>query len=147
MSTTTETLSTSSTKVKTLATTIARLLFGLIYFIFGLNFFLHFIPMPPPPVNPGVAESFTGGLFQSGYFFPMLKGIEVLLGAFLMMNFFTPLSLTILAPISINVLLFHLFLTPAGNAISILLVVLHIYLFWAYRASFKTVLNPKVSLT
>ena|SRR6187402_286334 len=136
-----------SIKAKTIVTTIIRSLLGLIYFVFGLNFFLHFIPMPPPPATPGVAESFTGGLFQAGYFFPMLKGIEVLLGGFLLLNFFTPLSLVVLAPISINILLFHSFLAPAGIPMSILIVVLHIYLFWAYRKSFRTVLDPKVMLS
>jgi len=147
MSTTTKTLSTPSVKVKAIVTTVVRSLFGLIYLVFGLNFFLHFIPMPPPPATPGAAESFTGGLFQAAYFFPMLKGIEVLLGGFLLLNFFTPLSLVILAPISINILLFHLFLAPAGIGMSILIVLLHAYLFWAYRKSFKTVLDPKVLLS
>lgn len=147
MSTSTQALSNTSTRVIAITTTVVRSLLGLIFLVFGLNFFLHFIPMPPPPANPGAAESFTGGLFQAGYFFPMLKGIEVLLGGFLLLNFFTPLSLVILAPISINILLFHLFLAPAGIGMSILIVVLHIYLFWAYRKSFRTILDPKVLLS
>lgn len=147
MSTTVKPLSATSIKVKAIATTVTRSVLGLIYLVFGLNFFLHFIPMPPPPATPGPAESFTGGLFQAGYFFPMLKGIEVLLGGFLLLNFFTPLSLVILAPISINILLFHVFLSPAGIPMSILIVVLHIYLFWAYRKSYNTILDPKVLLS
>lgn len=147
MSTTAKTLSATPTSIKTIATTVVRSFFGLIYLVFGLNFFLHFIPMPPPPATPGVAENFTGGLFQSGYFFPMLKGIEVILGSFLLLNLFTPLSLVILAPISINILLFHAFLAPAGIGMSILIVMLHVYLFWAYRKSFNTILGPKVSLS
>lgn len=136
-----------SSKAKTISTAITRSLLGLIYFVFGLNFFLHFIPTPPPPAVPGAAESFTGGLFQAGYFFPMLKGIEVLLGGFLLLNFFTPLSLVILAPISLNIFLYHAFLAPDSMALSIVILVLHIFLFWAYRNSYKTVLDPKVLLS
>jgi uncharacterized membrane protein YphA (DoxX/SURF4 family) len=136
-----------STKVKTISTTIVRSLLGLIYVFFGLNFFLHFLPMPPPPAEPGAAEGFMGGLFQAGYFFPMVKGLEVLLGAFLLLNFFTPLALIILAPISLNILLFHAFLAPGNMAISILIVLLHIYVLWAYKKSYKTVLDPKVQLS
>lgn len=143
MSTTVKTLSATSSNVKVIATTIARMLFGLIYFVFGLNFFLHFIPMP---AQPETAQSFIGGLFQSGYFFPMLKGIEVILGAFLLLNLFTPLSLVMLAPISINIFLFHAFLAPVGIGTSILLLVLQGYLLWAYRKNFKPVLDLKVSL-
>lgn len=136
-----------SIKVKSIVTAIVRSLLGLIYVFFGLNFFLHFLPMPPPPAQPGVAETFMGGLFQAGYFFPMVKGLEVLLGGFLLLNFFTPLSLIILAPISLNIFLFHAFLAPANIGLSIVILVLHIFLFWAYKNSYRTVLNPKVLLS
>jgi putative oxidoreductase len=136
-----------STKITTISTTIIRSLLGLLYLFFGLNFFLHFLPTPPPPAQPGAAESFLGGLFQAGYFFPMVKGLEVLLGGFLLLNFFTPLSLVVLAPISLNIFLFHAFLAPANMGISILIIVLHIFLFWGYRKSYRTVLDPKVLLS
>ena len=136
-----------STKIKTISTTVVRSLLGLLYLFFGLNFFLHFLPMPPPPAEPGIAESFMGGLFQAGYFFPMVKGIEVLLGGFLLLNFFTSLSLIILAPITLNIFLFHAFLAPANIGVSIVILVLHIFLFWAYRNSYKTILDPKVLLS
>lgn len=136
-----------STKIKSISTTITRSLLGLIYLFFGLNFFFHFLPTPPPPAQPGAAESFVGGLFQAGYFFPMVKGLEVLLGGFLLLNFFTPLSLVILAPISLNILLFHAFLAPDNVALSIVIIVLHIFLFWAYRKNYQGILNPKVLLS
>jgi len=136
-----------STKIKTISITVVRSLLGLLYLFFGLNFFLHFLPMPPPPAEPGIAESFMGGLFQAGYFFPMVKGIEVLLGGFLLLNFFTSLSLIILAPITLNIFLFHAFLAPANIGVSIVILVLHIFLFWAYRNSYKTILDPKVLLS
>jgi putative oxidoreductase len=136
-----------SIKVKSIVTAIVRSLLGLIYVFFGLNFFLQFLPMPPPPAEPGAAETFMGGLFQAGYFFPMVKGLEVLLGGFLLLNFFTPLSLIILAPISLNIFLFHAFLAPANIGLSIVILVLHIFLFWAYKNSYRTVLNPKVLLS
>ncbi|MBL7839333.1 MAG: hypothetical protein JNJ75_04265 [Cyclobacteriaceae bacterium] len=136
-----------SSKIKTIATTVTRSLLGLIYLFFGLNFFLHYLPTPPPPAQPGAAESFLGGLFQAGYFFPMVKGLEVLLGGFLLLNFLTPLSLIILAPISLNILLFHLFLAPANVSIAILIVVLHVFLFWAYRKNYQSIFDAKILLT
>jgi putative oxidoreductase len=134
-----------STKTKTLSTTIVRSLLGLIYVFFGLNFFLHYLPAPPSQGE--AADSFLGGLFQAGYFFPMVKGLEVLLGGFLLLNFFTPLSLVILAPISLNILLFHIFLAPANVAIAVIIVALHVFLFWSYRKSYHGILNPKVLLS
>lgn len=136
-----------SSKIKTIATTVTRSLLGLIYLFFGLNFFLHYLPTPPPPAQPEAAESFLGGLFQAGYFFPMVKGLEVLLGGFLLLNFLTPLSLVVLAPISLNILLFHAFLAPDNIALSILIVVLHVFLFWAYRRNYNSIFDPKLLLT
>lgn len=134
-----------STKIKSISTTVTRSLLGLIYLFFGLNFFLHYLPTPP--TQPGAAGSFLGGLFQAGYFFPMVKGLEVLLGGFLLLNFLTPLSLVILAPISLNILLFHAFLAPANISIAVIIVALHVFLFWAYRKNYRSIFDPNVLLT
>ncbi|HPM29036.1 MAG TPA: DoxX family membrane protein [Chryseolinea sp.] len=134
-----------STKVKSISATTARIVLGLIYFVFGLNFFFHFIPTPPP--SGGVADAFTGGLFQSGYFFPMLKGLEVVLGALLLIGFFVPLALVVLMPISINILLFHAFLSPDNTIMGIVIVSLQIYLSWFYRDYYKPLFSPKTTIT
>jgi putative oxidoreductase len=134
-----------STKIKSVSAISARIVLGLIYLVFGLNFFFHFIPTPPP--SGGVADAFTGGLFQSGYFFPMLKGIEVALGALLLAGIFVPLSLVILMPISINILLFHAFLSPAGTLMGVIIVVVHLYLAWSYRDYFKPLFASKTKIS
>src|SRR5688572_9845639 len=130
-----------SSKIKTVSVVAARIVLGLVYFIFGLNFFLQFLPIPPS--HGGVADAFVGGLFQSGYFFPMLKGIEVVLGALLLIGIFVPLSLIVLMPISLNILLFHTFLTPEQSGMSIIILTVHLYLAWAYRGHYKPLFNRK----
>ncbi|HYG17428.1 MAG TPA: DoxX family membrane protein [Ohtaekwangia sp.] len=136
-----------ATKVKSIAIIAGRTALGLIFFVFGLNFFLHFIPMPPPPDTPGVAEAFTGGLFQSGYFFPMLKGIEVVLGFLLIIGLFVPLSLVILMPISLNILLFHAFLAPESLAMSVVILILNLFVAWGYRDHYKSLFHSKSTLS
>jgi putative oxidoreductase len=129
-----------STKIKSATVVTARIVLGLIYFVFGLNFFLHFLPTPPSTGGP--AENFTTGLFQSGYFFPFLKSAEVLLGGLLLAGTFVPLALVILMPITLNILLFHVFLTD--NAImSVVIIALQLYLAWAYRDYYKPLFNRK----
>lgn len=59
----------------------SRYLLGTIYFVFGLNGFLQFIPMPPLPEAAG---SLMGALAATGYFFPFLKGVEVISGLLLL---------------------------------------------------------------
>ncbi len=133
-----------STKIKSITAVASRIILALIYFVFGLNFFLHFLPTPPQDAGP--AQSFTTGLFQSGYFFPFLKGAEVLLGGLLLIGAFVPLVLVVLFPISLNILLFHTFLTD--NAImSIIIVALHLYVAWCYRDYYRPLFERKSSVT
>jgi len=134
-----------STKIKSVSAISARVLLGLIYFVFGLNFFFHFLPTPP--AGGGVADAFTGGLFQSGYFFPMLKGSEVVLGALLLIGLFVPLALVVLMPISVNILLFHAFLTPGNTLMGIVIVLIHVYLARAYRDYYKPLFIRRTSIS
>ncbi len=119
----------------------ARIVLGLIFFVFGLNFFLHFIPQPPMPPAAG---AFAGAMFATGYIFQLLKVIEVVSGALLLGGFFVPLALALLAPIIVNIFFFHAVLAPGGIAVPIVCLALEIYLAWAYRSAFRSMLQAKV---
>ncbi|MDJ0841025.1 MAG: DoxX family protein [Acidobacteriota bacterium] len=121
----------------------ARILLGLMFFVFGLNGFFHFLPQPAPE---GAAAQFMGGLAAAPYFFPMLKGAELLIGLALLGNRFVPLALTILAPISVNIIAYNFFMSPSGIGISLFLAVLQIYLMWSYREAYKGTLAVRVQL-
>jgi uncharacterized membrane protein YphA (DoxX/SURF4 family) len=88
---------------------VSRILLGLIYTVFGLNGFLQFLPIPP---MPEAAQTFMMGLASSGYFFPVLKGTEVLGGLMLLGGVAAPVALVVLAPITLQIFLFHAVLTP-----------------------------------
>jgi len=118
--------------------TIARILLGLPMIVFGLNGFLHFMPMP---MMSGAAGQFMAGLAASGYFFPFLKLTEIICGVLLVTGQRIPLALTILAPILLNIILFHLFLAPEGLAIPIILTVLELYLAYCYKERFSNILS------
>ena len=130
------------TRTQFKAKTAVRLLLGAIFTIFGLNGFLHFIPQPPPA---GLAAVFVGGLGASGYFFPLLKGTEVLVGLALLGNRFVPLALTVLAPIVVNIVAFHAFLAPSGIALPLVIVALGLYLAYTERAVFAPLLQARSS--
>lgn len=110
-----------NSKVKT----AARILLGVIYLVFGLNGFFQFLPMPPLPEGAG---AFLGGLASSGYFFPVLKGTEVLMSLLLLTGVAAPVALVVLAPITIQIFLFHAILTPGiGNSVlPVAMIALHI---------------------
>ena len=112
----------------------ARILLGLIFFVFGLMYF--FMKMPPIDTTTAMGK-FSDGLLASGYFMPFLKGTETLMGLLLLLNRFTPVALLILAPIIINILLFHSFLEPQGLPIAIPVFLLEVFLAWAHWDKYK----------
>jgi uncharacterized membrane protein YphA (DoxX/SURF4 family) len=120
--------------------TAARILMGALLLFSGLNAFFHFVPMPPMPPAAG---AFVGALAAAGYFFPMLKSIEIVAGALLVSGRFVPLALTVLAPILVNVVAFHAALAPEGLAVPLVLVAIEIYLAWMHRSAFAPLLRAK----
>jgi len=110
--------------MKTIAL-ISRVGLGLAFLVFGLNGFLGFIPMQSPG---GAAGAFMGGLAQSVYFFPLLKGTETIIGLLLLAGVLVPLALVVITPVMLNILLFHLFLEPAGIGVPVVLLVFHVIL-------------------
>ncbi len=122
----------------------ARVFLGLVFVVFGLNGFFHFIPTPEMAEAAG---SLMGALVATGYFMMVVKLVEVLAGLMILTGRFLPLGLIILAPVSVQILLFHVFLDPKGLPMAIFIIVLQLFLAWAYRGSFSGVLeaNPQPS--
>ena len=89
---------------------IVRYLMGLIFFVFGLNGFLHFID----PGLKGAPLDFIMTLVNSGYLMTLIKITEIIVGVMLLANLYVPLALVMIAPISLNIFLFHAFLEPQG---------------------------------
>ena len=120
-----------------------RLLFGLAFIVFGLNGFFGFIPMPAPPEAGG---AYLGALGATGYFFPVLKICEILAGIFILTNIFLNFGLVLIAPILVQIFLYHLFLDPAGLALPIILVVMHLFLTYQNCASYKSLFSKSSSI-
>ena len=120
---------------------IARYLLGLIYFVFGLNGFLNFIPAPAD--MPEGAVAFFTGVMSAGYFMPLLKGTEVICGLLLLSGFAAPVALVILAPITIQIFMFHAMLTPGIQMIVMpaVMVVLHLVAAKAFWPMYRPLFN------
>jgi putative oxidoreductase len=110
---------------------VSRILLGVIYLIFGLDYFLHFIPYQP--LHTGKTGAFIAGLKGIGYFYPMLKVIQIVGGLSLMFNRYPAFSAVVLFPISLNVLLFHTILVPSGWLMGVTLIVPNLLLGYGYR--------------
>src|ERR1051325_3621686 len=123
--------------------TIVRILMGLVFFVFGLNGFLNFIPQPKTAM-PQRAVDFIGALMNTGYMFPLIAGTQLIVGALLLLNRFVPLALALIAPIIVGIITFHIFLAPTGMGMAIFVVVMELYLAWAYRSAFRPMLAMRV---
>ena len=116
-----------------IASLITRYLLALVFLIFGLNGFLNFIPMPPPT---GLALQFFTALSGSHYMVVVFL-LELISALLLLTNLYVPLSLTLLAPVIVNILLFHAFMAPAGLPLGIVLLLLWIVTALSVRSAFS----------
>ena len=114
------------------ASVIARYLAGLIFFVMGLNGFLHFIPFPPPA---GVAGQFMGALYVSHYLW-VIFAFQVVAGALLLINRYVPLAVAMLAPVIVNILVFHLLMAPNGLPLALFVTLLWTVIFIHVRPAF-----------
>lgn len=115
----------------------SQFLLGLMFLVFGLNGFFDFIDKPPLPET---AMKFMSGLAAGGFFFPFVKAVEIVCGILLLTNRFVPLALLILAPIVVNIVLYHAVLAPLGGGPAYLSLVLILITMFAYKKQFDSVL-------
>ncbi len=116
-----------------LAATVARYLLGLGMVVFGLNAFFGF--MPPPDLSEKGGQ-FMGLLFESGYF-NFVAILKLVGGLMLLLGRFVPLGLTLLGPVLVNILIFHISFDPKGIGMGLIFTLLWLILFWHHKKSFE----------
>jgi uncharacterized membrane protein YphA (DoxX/SURF4 family) len=122
-----------------IAAIIIRTLLGLAFIVFGLNAFYHFIPMKDPPT--GLAGDFMKVMFESHYYYAIAV-LQIAGGVLCLTGLFTPLGLTLLVPVIVNILLFHIFLERKGLPIAIGVSVCALFLVFVHRAAFAGLFRP-----
>lgn len=105
-------------------TKIIRITLGLILVVFGANKFLNFIPMDVPSGLPG-------------YIFSAVGLLEVFIGLMLLLKKWVSFALVLLAPISINILLFHLFLSFSGLPVAIVILLFNCILIYKHWQQYR----------
>lgn len=122
------------------ASTVARYLLGIMFTVFGLNGFLHFLPMPP---MAGRAGEFLGLLASSHYLVPVFA-IQLACGLLFLAGRYVPLALALIAPVIVNVLLFHALMEPGGIAPGVVAAVCWLFVFYRVRAAFAGIFWARV---
>jgi uncharacterized membrane protein YphA (DoxX/SURF4 family) len=113
---------------------ILRYLLALILLAFGLNKFIGFMPAAELPA--GAAE-FMSSLKATGYVLPVMGILEIFIAILLLLNKWIGFALLLLVPISVNILLFHLFLDLPNIIGAIVVVVINITLIYKNWTRYK----------
>ncbi|MEZ4778051.1 MAG: DoxX protein [Flavobacteriaceae bacterium] len=117
-------------------TKILSFILAIILIFFGLNKFIDFSFMPLPQL-PESASNFMKSLSASGYVLPLIGFLEIFVGILLLLKKWVPFALILLAPISLNILLFHLFLDLPSILPAIVIVSINAILIYKYWKSYK----------
>lgn len=115
-------------------TKIVRILLGIILILFGANKLYAFIPLPEP--SPEAAE-FISSLAATGYVLTIIAIFEIFIGLLLLFKKWVPFALVLLVPLSLNILLFHLFLDVPSVGTAILVAALNGILLYKHRQKYK----------
>ena len=117
---------------------VASVVLGLIFVVFGV------IGALSGETDMGEdADAFVSAMKDTGYLWPLLKTTEIVGGLLLIAGLFVPLALLLLAPVVLNIVLFHVFLSPSpgGLTVALLALALGLYLARQYRSSFAAILR------
>ena len=109
-----------------LVTYLGGIVLGIFFIFFGLNGFFQFIPIS---TFEGDSVLFMECISKAPYFFPMLYGLKLFSGLSILLNKYKRLGLIILAPILVNILLFHIFLMPLVTTI----IPLCLFILWSIQ--------------
>lgn len=118
-------------------TKIVRILLGLILIAFGANKLYPVIPLPQPPED---AASFMGSLAATGYVLPVIAVFEIVIGLLLLFKKWVALALIMLVPLSLNILLFHLFLDVPSIGLALLVVIMNGILLYKHKQKYRPLL-------
>jgi len=126
-----------------LLVTVPRILLGLLFLVSAVDGFWwlatgnHLIH--PPTSERGIA--FELALQKSGFFWPLLKTINLAGALSLLTNIAPALGLALIAPVMAVIVLFHLVINPQGMPVAVILVVLGGRRVWAYRDRYAALLR------
>lgn len=129
--------------IRRLTVDVPRILIGLLFLVSaidGLAWVFTGQNLINPPTSPAGLR-FEDGLKESGFIWPLMKGIDLVAALGLLFNRAPAAALLLLLPIITVIILFHLVLNPGGIPIAAVLAVLTGMLLFAYRDRYAALLR------
>ena len=120
------------------AIVISRFILGLGFVVFGLNILHPFLPQPPIP--DGSLPARFMGVMGPNHWMALAGLFQVFGGVFVLLGRTAPMGLTLLGPVLVNILAFHILLMGgAGIAPGLVFSVLELFLIYSYRSYFAPI--------
>lgn len=117
-----------------IAVIIVRVLMGLMFAFASIVVLFKLVPQPE---QTGNVKIFMDGMTASVYMMTTIKVIELICAVAFLTGKFVPLATVVIFPITVNILLFHVFVEPEGLLVAILLMIGNLFLAWHYRNKYK----------
>jgi uncharacterized membrane protein YphA (DoxX/SURF4 family) len=114
---------------------LPRIVLGLAFAVLPWLAILHLAPNQPTPPE---AAAFTAAMMKTRYMLPLVWGTEIVAGVLILVGVFVPFALVLLAPVLVNIFLFHAFLAPSGVVLAIVLCLLGLAVAWQHRRAFDS---------
>lgn len=123
-----------------IAVIIVRVLMGLLYLFASI---VVLFKIAPQPELTGTTKIFMDGVNASGYLLPLIKITELICGISFVTGYFVPLATIVIAPITLNILLFHIFVDTAGLPVAIFLLLANLFVAFANIEKYQPILEAK----
>src|SRR5437588_3179932 len=121
-----------------IAMIVVRTLMGLLFIFASITVLFHLVPKPE---LTGAVKTFNEGLDATGYFWYLLKITELICGVAFVVGRFVPLATIVIAPIIVNIFMFHTFVDRTGLPVAIFLVLANIFVAYYYRDAYRPLLR------
>ncbi len=123
-----------------IATIIVRILMGL---MFAFASIVVLFKLMPQPEQTGNVKIFMDGMTASVYLMTTVKIVELICAIAFLSGRFVSMATVIIFPITLNILLFHVFLEPSGLPTAAMLMLGNLFLAYYYRDKYKSMLAAK----
>ncbi len=117
-----------------------QIILGLYLILIAVSGFFQLLP--PPEFNEP-ATAFMTALFNTGYMFYFMSIIFIIVGLTFLFDKWSAFGAVLLAPITANILLFHIFLDFTGFWMALVVIILHVYLLWVHWPRYKMMFSKK----
>jgi len=117
-----------------IAVIIVRVLMGLLFLFASIVVLFDLVH---PPEMTGRIKTFNDGIAASGYLLTLINVTELVCGLSFVSGYFVPLATVVIAPVIINIFLFHAFVDRTGLPVAIFLVLANAFVAYANRDKYK----------